>query len=225
MHRASPTSDEASARTSQDEAGSADLAFALCHEISNLVGAVRLHAHLLDDDMGPRELARASVELDDLSARASALLTHIRPLLSPRPGKRDVVVPGALVEGVRRQMDEQGVRGTHFTAHVETGLPALEIDQDVIHPLLMSLLFCALEAATPRGSVALRAEGRPEGVAFVVEDNGAVDEDPALWREQMQRGRPLLCAVASSICAKREGHLEAVREDGLTRVALVLPVS
>jgi hypothetical protein len=100
----------------------------------------------------------------------------------------------------------------------------IDMDQDAIHPLLTSLIFCAVEAATVRGSVTLRAEARPGAVAFVVEDDGPVDEDPTLWRDQMRRGRPLICAVASAILDKRGGELDVTRSQGRTSVALVLPV-
>ena len=51
----------------------AELAFALGHEIANFVGAVRMHAHLMDSRMSPRDLARVSVGIDDLCARSAAL--------------------------------------------------------------------------------------------------------------------------------------------------------
>lgn len=202
-----------------------ELVFALCHEIGNLVGAVRLHAHLLDEDMGAREIALASVELDDLSARASALLSHIRPVLSGPPERRGEVDPTALVGVVQKVMEEHGGRGTQLRVDVVPELPMIDMDQDAIHPLLTSLIFCAVEAATVRGSVTLRAEARPGAVAFVVEDDGPVDEDPTLWRDQMRRGRPLICAVASAILDKRGGELDVTRSQGRTSVALVLPVA
>jgi nitrogen-specific signal transduction histidine kinase len=214
-------------RRPEDEPAADDqeLVFALCHEIGNLVGAVRLHAHLLDDDMGARELALASVELDDLSARASALLSHVRPTLKGPPQRRSEVEPGALLGVVHKMMAEHGGRGTQLRVDVVAELPTVLVDQDAIHPLLTSLVFCAMEAASSRGTVTLGAEPRPGAVAFLVEDDGPVDEDPTQWRDQMRRGRPLICAVASAILRKRDGELEVERNDGCTRVALVLPVA
>lgn len=200
------------------------LVFALCHEIGNLVGAVRLHAHLLDDDMGPRALALASLDLDDLSARAFALLGHVRPLLSSGPREFESVEPASLLASVQGLIREHGRRGVTLSVEVERGLPSLDIDGEVLHHLLVSLLFADLECASPGGSVSLRVESRSDDLAFVLEDDGEVDEDPACWREQMMRGRPLLCAVASHILAKRRGRLEVARERELTRIALVLPL-
>ena len=62
-----------------------DLVLSLCHEIGNVIGAIRLNAHLVDSEMGARELARTAVDLDDLSARSSALLMQIGPVLRADP--------------------------------------------------------------------------------------------------------------------------------------------
>jgi nitrogen-specific signal transduction histidine kinase len=205
------------------KAAESGLVLALCHEIGNLIGAVRLHAHLIDDEMGTRDLARVSVELDDLSARASALLAHPRPLLSADSGSLSPVSPGAIVGSIQRVFDEHGGRGASISFEASEGLPEVQVDLEIVQRLLESLIWVALEAVTSKGSVWMRAEGRPEGVAFVIEDDGDADEDPALWADQMLRGRPLLCAIAQNIVGKRGGQLEVSRCDGITHVGVVLP--
>jgi nitrogen-specific signal transduction histidine kinase len=200
-----------------------ELVLALCHEIGNLMGAIRLHAHLLDDDMRPRDLAMLSVDLDDLSARSSALLAHMRPLLLPGPRALDDVKPEALLSGLQELMEDHGGRGAVLAFSADDSLPTLRTDQEVIHHLLLSLLYVTLETTSSTGSVSLRAEAREDGVAFVLEDDGDVDEDPTLWRDQMKRGRPLVCSVASEILRRRGGRLEVERSAGITRIALLLP--
>ena len=204
----------------------AELVFALCHEIGNLVGAVRLHAHLLDDEMGPRELAMASVELDDLSARATALLTQVRPLLS-EPAPDESVDAASLVGVVAQLLEEFGGRGKTFVAHAEPDLPAAAIGKEVIQPLLTSLLYASLEAVEVGGKVALLAEVCEGEIAFSIEDDAVPDEDPTLWAGQMRRGRPLLCAVADALLRKRGGHLRVSFTEAprLTRISLILPVA
>ena len=200
----------------------ADLTFALCHEISNLVGAVRLHAHLIDDDMGPRELATAAVQLDDLCARSGAMLAHVRPLLSDAPASMGTVGPQELVQSVRVLLSQQGGRGAALEFGCDDALPEVRVDREVLHHVLQSLFFASLEGAS---AVSLRATADPDGVAFVIEDDGGVDEDPADWRSQVARGRPLLLAIAENILAKRGGRLDVVRECERTRISLVLPVA
>lgn len=183
-----------------------------------------MHAHLLDEEMGSRDLARTSLEVDHLCARTAALLAHVRPLLSPAPSLVDTVLPAELLSSLQELMAEHGVRGARLDFQADADLPALRVDREVLHHLLQSLVFAALEAVAGRGSVALRAEERGGEVAFVVEDDGEVNEDPAGWRDQMRRGRPLLCAVADTTLRKRGGHVEVARRDGRTRIELLLPV-
>lgn len=205
------------------ESDGAELVFALCHEVGNLVGAIRLHAHLIDDEMGPRDLAQASLEIDHLSARCAAMLAHIRPLLSGAPAIVDEVAPDELLHSLESMMREHGVRGAELEFNAEAHLPVLRVDREVLHHLLQSLLFATLEVASGQGAVSVRAVRRGRRVAFEIEDDGEVDEDPAAWRDQIRRGRPLLYAVADDVLGKRGGRLEITRQDGCTRVALELP--
>jgi nitrogen-specific signal transduction histidine kinase len=199
------------------------LCLALCHEIGNLLGAVRLQAHLLDEDLGRKQIALASIEIDDLSARAAALLRQMRPLLAEPAEAGGAEDPAAVVAGIEHEMAEQGVRGVRFEARVAAGVPPVAIEREVIHHLLASLLQLSCEAAKPRGHVVLQVESRPGEVTFAVEDDALDAEDPSGWRQQPLRGRALLCAVADLILRRRGGRLEAVRRDGRTRIELRLP--
>jgi signal transduction histidine kinase len=200
-----------------------ELVFALCHEIGNLIGAVRLHAHLLDDEMTTRELATVSIELDGASARVSAMLSLIRPLLRGLGRGAQQVDPSIVVAGVEDVLQGYGGRGVsmHFSSH--PGLPKALIDGEVIGRLLESLGFLALEAAGRGGSISLRAEPSGDEVAFVLEDDGTDLEDPTGWRTQMWRGRPLILAVADRLLGRSDGRIEVERDEDLTRVRLVLP--
>lgn len=202
----------------------AELAFALGHEIANLVGAVRMHAHLMDSGMSPRDLARVSVEIDDLCARSAALLAHLRPLLEDPAPVSNPAAPRDLVNGLRDVMTHHGGRGTRLAFEADTDLPRIQFDQEVLHYLLQSLLFNGLEAAGGSGRVVLAVRHRGDEVVFSVEDDGPVAEDPAAWRSQTARGRPLVCAVADVIVGKRGGSLEVARDEGRTRVSLRMPV-
>lgn len=203
--------------------GSRELVFALCHEVGNFIGAIRLHAHLIDGEMGTRDLAQASLELDHLSARCSAMLAHVRPLLLSAPEGVDEVAPDELMRSLESLMREHGVRGTALSFAVEQGLPSLQVDREVLHHMLQSLLFASIEVASAKGSVAVRSVRRCDEVAFEIEDDGEVDEDPADWHDQMQRGRPLIFAIAQDVLQKRGGRLEVERKNGFTRVAILLP--
>ena len=92
----------------------------------------------------------------------------------------------------------------------------------MLHHLLLTAIFCGLEAAAPDGRVRIAAEAAGERVAFVVEDEGrfgAGDRAPEL------RGRPLTHEIARRLLAGLDGRFEAVRADGRTRVAFGFPIA
>jgi len=201
----------------------AELVFSLCHELGNMMGALRLHAHLLDDEMGPKGIARTSVDLDDLSARSAALLSLVRPILSPnsRPLEKMSVI--GLVRNLEGLMAGHGARGTALSFEVGADMPSIRADLGMIQRLIQSFLYFALESASRSGAVLMRAESRGDEVAIIIEDDGPEGEDPAGYRDQMRRGRPLLCAVAESILQKQGGRFAAERDGARTRISIFLP--
>jgi len=201
----------------------AELVFSLCHELGNMMGALRLHAHLLDDDMVPKDLARTAVDLDDLSARSAALLSLIRPLLSMDVRAAEVVSVSLLVQNLEGIMAGYGARGTNLSFSVDGDLPPIRIDVGMMQRLIQSFFYFALDSASRTGSVWMRAEARGTDVALIIEDDGPPGEDPAGYRDQMRRGRPLLCCVAESILQKRDGRFEAQRSGDRTVITLILP--
>lgn len=221
---AGPSEDaEMSSDSSSSPEEDAELVFSLCHELGNMMGALRLHAHLLDDDMVPKDLARTAVDLDDLSARSAALLSLIRPLLSADARTAEVVPVTLLVQNLEGLMVGYGARGTQLSFNVDSDLPPIRIDVGMMQRLIQSFFYFALDSASRTGSVWMRAESRGNDVALVIEDDGPQGENPAGFREQMRRGRPLLCYVAENILKKRDGRFEAERLGDRTRITLILP--
>ena len=200
-----------------------EFVYALCHELGNLMGALRLHAHLLDDEMGPKDLARTSVDLDDLSARSAALLSLVRPLLSPDAGTFEEVPAARLVQTLEGLMAGHGSRGVALKFISDPALPSGRVDVGAIQRLIQSFLYLALESVSRTGTVVMRAESRDSYVALVIEDDGPAGEDPEGYHEQMRRGRPLLCLVAESILGKQGGSFRAERAGDRTCFTLTLP--
>ena len=195
---------------------------AIAHEVGNLLSAVRLQTHLLDEDLGPRELAVASVEIDALCARTGTWLAHVRPLLQEVATAVDVS-PAVLLSSLQRTLEEQGGRGATLSVKAPAELPAVRVDPAVMHSLLLTLVYGAADAARPRGNVRVSAVAERECVVFRVEDDSSADEALENWEKAACRGRPLACAVADHIARKLGGWLAVARENGCTRVALGLP--
>ena len=213
---------------SQDALAEAQhLVFALSHELGNLMAGVRLQAYLLTDDPSPRELAAASLELDDLSAKAGSLLSQLRPLLSPPAAA--TAHPMAVLLQLKTGLEDHVGQGVALRivgiAGEGRGLPPVAVDGQLVHCLLLPLLLYAAEAASPGGEVVVAAEANSDAseVVFSVEDDGSGGEPLEDWRDQAPRGRPLACQVADRILARYGGRLRVVAADGRTRVELRVP--
>ena len=98
---------------------SAALVFAMCHEISNLVAAMRLQAHLLDEELDARGLAVASLEIDDLSARTASLLALVRPVLTEPLKDVPPIAAGVIALGFERALTEYGERGFEIVFEID----------------------------------------------------------------------------------------------------------
>ena len=200
------------------------LVLSICHEIGNWVGAIRMNAHLLDHELSPVELAKAALDIDDLSARVGALLALVRPLIAA-----EAAVTGTLPEnvmlGVRDVLDARGGRGVSLSVACGDELPEIAGQPETLHQLIVSLAHYALDVARPRDVVVVRTEPGPAGetVAFVIEDSGPEDRELRSWRAAPLRGRSLACALAGCILGRLGGKLDVVRAGDRTRVVLTLP--
>lgn len=201
-----------------------ELVFALAHEVGNLLAAVRLQAHLLDEDLGPRQLAAASVDIDDLCARASALLSQARPLLSERTAGGAPVDVRVVLHALHQSMVDRGLRRVRFDIEMPEPSQRVHVamDPEIVNPVLISLTSDAVEAARPDGRVRVVAEAAgADGLATMrIEDDGAADEPLERWPELPRRGRTLAIAMAHHVLGKWGGSIEA-RQDG-ERTVLVL---
>jgi len=200
------------------------IAAAIGHEVGNWLAAIRLEAELLDEDLGRRELAAASVEIDELCARSAALLALLRPLLASPPARPGRADPRSVVETVRASLVDQGLRGVRLEVELRGELVPVRADSHVLHPLLMTLAFGALEAARPNGLVRLAARPADEALTFVVEDTAVAVESVHGWRSRPLCGRSLGWATAEAIVAKLGGRVGVSAMDPGTRVELRLPI-
>jgi len=205
-----------------------DLVFAICHEVGNLVGAIRLNAHLIDEDASAVELATTSVDIDDSSSRIRSLLALVRPLLSDDPSLDTPVSAGVLARGVNEALEEYGGRGVQIAVEAGEGLPEVVVRPETLHHLLVSLAFYGVEEARPRGHVHVGVAVDDKGQVVVrIEDDGEEDESlahPRASEPSELTGRALACAVAAVILERLAGSVEVSRRDDRTCVELTLPV-
>jgi nitrogen-specific signal transduction histidine kinase len=198
------------------------LVLAVAHEVANLLAAVRLQAHLLDAEAGPRALAAAGVEIEDLTERAAALLALVRPVLA-RPAAARRVAPAHSLDDIRtRALGWR--RGVALSVQAAPDVPDVRVDADALLNLLLCWVAGALDDARPAGRVRLSAHAEPGRAVFELEDDGEPAEDPGLWTEASLRGRVLSFALGAELARRAGGGAEARRTEGRTRARLWLPV-
>jgi len=210
-------SDEATGARSTRE-----LIFALCHELGNLLAGTRLEAGLMDPGSGAAELATAAERISELSARAGSLLALVRPLLAPDAVAVLPADPLDVLDGLRRGLDESCDTRVAIELKSAAPLPSVELEPEILHHLLLTAIFCGLEASVSRGRVRVYAEAVDGCVAFLVEDEGSFgvpDESSEL------RGRPLTHEIARVLLAGLGGSFEVSDSEGRTRVAFVFPIA
>jgi len=197
--------------------------FALCHEVGNLVAAIRLNAHLIDEQSSGLELATASVEIDDCSSRIRSLLALVRPLLSDSRERASGATAEALVQGVAGALDEYGGRGVSIEVECAGDLPPVPGSLEALHHLVATFAYHAVEEARPRGRVRIRADRGEGGVVLVIRDDGREEEGLGEAPAGTATGRGLACEVARVVLGSLGGSVEARRVAGETEILLTLP--
>jgi nitrogen-specific signal transduction histidine kinase len=193
---------------------SEELVFALCHEVGNLLAAIRLQAAPLDDE--------ATARIPELAGRAGALVALVRPLLSPPPLAAVSLDPLELLEALRRGLDEAADARVRIELRSAVDLPEVAIDPDTLYQLLLADCYAALESLAVDQRVRVVAERSPDGVTFAVEAPGDRAPDAAAVK---LAGRSLTRALAQAILAVRGGAVAVSASEAGTRIAFTVPRS
>ena len=199
-----------------------DLVLDLCHEVGNLVGAIRLNADRIEPEASARELASVAVEIDDVAARIRSWLALVRPLLDREHGDETGVDASTLVQGVAETLDESGTRGVRVEVERAVDLSRARGRLETLHHVVALLAFHAVDEASAEGCVRLVAERGADGeIAIAVEDDGAGPPPDA--NAGARTGRSLALAAAEAIAERLGGRAAALREAERTVVRLALP--
>ncbi len=193
------------------ERSSQELLLALCHEVGNLLAAVRLHSHLLDED--------SAAQISQLAGRAGSLVALVRPLLTPAPERSAPLAPRAVLAGLRRGLDDTDAVQVRIDVESAADLPDVAIDGETLHHLLLAQILAALEERGTAAPLRVTAEALGDGVAFVVADAPSADvalEAPGL------HGGALGRALAQTILGARGGRVEIQRRPDGARTAYVV---
>jgi hypothetical protein len=191
----------------------------VCHELGNLLAGVRLEAGLLEPDVAAAELDAAGQRIENASARAGSLLALVRPLLAPESVGLAVAAPSDVLAGLWSGLDANSDGRVQIDLESAADLPPVRLAPEVLHHLLLSAIFCGLEAGGRGSRVRVAAAPDGDGVAFAVVDEvrEAAGETRALC------GQPLVFAIAERLLQQAAGRFESTLGEDGTRSAFSFP--
>jgi hypothetical protein len=194
---------------------------AICHEVGNLLAAVRLSSHLLpykdEEDKGMAET------LEDLAAQAGTLLAHVRPLLGDDPKSRIRVSPSNVLVAVARALHEDSNHSPAPEVQAPEGLPEVQVDPDALHHVLITLVRSTRGSGEDgRAVVSARREGRR--VVFTVRDGAARTPARRDSAAGAPRGRALALQIARALVLRDRGVISIRSVSGGAEVGLAFPV-
>ena len=202
-----------------------DLVRALCHDVGNLLAAVRLSAHLLANDIAETERLSVSRDVEDLAARAGALLAQVRPLLAGATLARVRVSPAEVLMALTRALKDRRTGGATLSIARGRNLPDVRVDPDALYHLLLTLVHGSLDAAAPNGRVRVSAKHQGRRVILSVSDDGRQVDLDELRRGSTPRGRELAIRVADAVLRLMGGRAAAELQRRGTRIDLFLPAA
>jgi signal transduction histidine kinase len=210
---------------SRAELAPQDLVRALCHDVGNLLAAVRLSAHLLANDIAETDRLSVSRDVEELAALAGALLAQVRPLLAGATLARVRVSPAEVLTALNRALNDRRIGGATLSIARGRNLPDVRVDPDALYHLLLTLVHGSLEAAAPDGRVRVSAKHQGRRVILSVSDDGRQVDLDELRRGSTPRGRELAIRVADAVLRLMGGRAAAELQRRGTRIDLFLPAA
>lgn len=152
-----------------------DLLAEIVHEVRNPLVSIKTFLQLLPDhrddpEFFSRYLGVVSEEVRRIERLLDAVLDHARPGENPGgPARIAPVFSGAERLLVGRTVDQ----GIQLEVETPTESSAVAISEDSLRQVVLNLLFNALDATPPGGTVRLRARSCADQTEILVEDEGA----------------------------------------------------
>jgi nitrogen-specific signal transduction histidine kinase len=200
-----------------------ELIRALCHDVGNLLAAVRLSAHLLSIEIPEEDRRSISQDIEDLVAQAGALIAHVRPLQSGANVSRVPVSLREVLTALSGALKDRRKGSVTLSIANSRNLPDVRVDPDALFHLLLTLVRGALEAAAPDGKVRITAKLQGRRVILSVIGGGRPLDLDEIRRGSAPRGRELAVRVADAVLRPMGGRAAAELRRRGSRVDLYLP--
>ena len=196
---------------------------ALCHDVGNLLAAVRLSAHLLSTEIPEEDRLSISRDIEDLVAQAGALIAHVRPLQGGASISRVPVSLREVLTALSGALKDRRMGGAALSIANGRNLPDVRVDPDALFHLLLTLVRGSLDAAASDGKVRVTAKHQGRRVILSVIDDGRQLDLDEIRRASALRGRELAVRVADAVLRLMGGRAAAELRRRGSRVDLHLP--
>ena len=212
---------------------------ALSHSIKNILQALRGGADVVEMGLRGNNLPQAAKGwrvVDRNMEKIYNLTMNLLAYSRPREPKLELVNPKALIDDCLELVaSAANERGAMAVADVDRDHPAIPMDPDGIHQVVMNLLSNALDAVEPqKGLIRVVCRYDPEDRQSIIEviDNGAGIPAP-MMRHMFElfhstkgnRGTGLGLAVTKKIVDEHEGSISVRSAEGEgTTFTIRLPV-
>lgn len=212
---------------------------ALSHSIKNILQALRGGADVVEMGLRTANVNQATKGwriVDRNLEKIYNLTMNLLAYSKPREPKLERLHPKKLIDECLELMAPMASeKGVMAVADIDPGQPAVPMDPDGMHQVLMNLLSNALDAVPPTGgliNVICRYDADNRQTVFEVTDNGA-GIPPAMMSHMFQlfhstkgnRGTGLGLAVAKKIVDEHDGSISATSKPGEgTTFTIRLPV-
>jgi two-component system, NtrC family, sensor histidine kinase HydH len=199
------------------------------HDLRNPLGVIETSLYILRGRIGDDERMKKHVDrIGEQLTVANGIITNLLDMIRNRPLTRERVELASVIGGAAASVK----RPTGVSVAIEglDEIPPVDGDPIQLRQVFVNLIENAVHAASPTGTVAVRARARDGAVELDVEDTGP-GVDPGTRRRLFEplittkdRGVGLGLALVKRIAERHGGSVSyADREGGGARFTVVLP--
>jgi len=200
----------------------------VCHEIGNLLAAIRLSGYVLTMDEGAGQQVRATAEeIEGLAVHAAALMHLLPPVLALHEEECRGVEPRVVRDALSRSLPSHLFAAIEFEEPKESETPSLWLRSQEFCNVLVALVIASRGASQGKGRLRISFRRQAEAAQVVIEDRTG-----SLLEEELEvaalRGVALVLALAEFLLHPIGGGISVDRACFAgkgTRVALVLPAA
>lgn len=207
------------------------LAAGVAHEINNPINGVRNCIYAIRRDIGNHEQTSAYLQMmDEGMEQAASIVKKLLGFARKQDPVREPLDLNAAVSSVIQLLSfDFDRRQVALELDLQSGLPLITGDIQLLHEVLMNLLLNAADATGPHGRVRIATRRRDQQVRVTVTDSGSGISpedlprvfDPFFTTKAPGEGTGLGLSIALGIIEAHGGTIEVASEPGAGAVFVV----